>query len=120
MSESVSEQLNLPEVTEIQKLRFKRICERVSNGEISANKSYEYAQMDGQNEDDKGFKGGFKDWVTLATSNDWFKDKNNVETVVQPEPEKKKTNVILPILIGVGVVVVLYVIVKRMTAKENK
>ncbi len=122
MSQSISDQLKFSDLTDKQKSRFKMICERVSKKEIGANKAYEYAQIDGETEDDLGFKGTFKDWLATASSYDWFGEKSNPnqQLVVQPDPPKKKTNVIVPILIGVTAALILYVVVKRMTAKEAK
>jgi len=115
MAETVEEQLDIKFFTNKQAERFSMLCERVRNGEISANKSYEYAKADGDDEDNKGFNGTFKDWVDTATTKGWL---NVIETPkVELEPTKK-TNYVLPILIGVGVAIVLIYAIKKFSKKD--
>ena len=117
--ETVTKQLNISEVTENQKKRIFLLCERVNLGEITKNEAYRYSQLDGETEVEKGYKGSYKDWITLAQSNEWL-NIANAEQVAVVEPPKKKTNYIAPILIGVGVALILRMIIKSGNKTESK
>ena len=119
--QTTNEQLNLPVFSEKQKARFSELCEKVRSGQLSANQSYKYAQVDGETEDDRGFKGSLKEWVETAKLNGWL---DPILQINQPKPapvvveEEKKTNYVLPIVIGVGVAIVLIYAIKKFSKKD--
>lgn len=122
MTETTNEQLNLPVFSDKQKARFSALCERVRNGELTANQSYKFAQADGVDEDDKGFKGSLKEWVENAKLHQWLDPILQVSTNPKPvQPiveEEKKTNYVLPIVFGVGVAIVLIYAIKKFSKKD--
>lgn len=122
MTETTNEQLNLPVFSDKQKARFSALCERVRNGELTANQSYKFAQADGVDEDDKGFKGSLKEWVENAKLHQWLDPILQVSTNPKPvQPiveEEKKTNYVLPIVVGVGVAIVLIYAIKKFSKKD--
>lgn len=118
MSPTVAEQLSIPEITEKQALRFRTLCERVNKKDISANKSYEYARADG-GEGDEGFKGTFKDWVALATTNGWIQQPQQPVPTPEVKPEPEKRSVVIPVVFGVIAAVVIFVLIKSAMNKEK-
>lgn len=120
---STNEQLNIPVYSDKQRARFSSLCEQVRAGKISANQSYRYAQMDGEDEEDKGFKGSLKEWIETAKANQWLDELNNrissnqtVAPIIENKPEEK--SMVMPILIGVGIAVVLVYAIKKFSKKD--
>jgi hypothetical protein len=121
-TETVSEQLSLPAYSDKQRFRFEKLCQRVKRREITANQAYKYSQVDGEEEDNKGFKGSLKEWITLAQQNEWLNTPEqavtNTEGLKPPAKEEKETNYLMPILIGAGVAIVLIYAIKKFSKKE--
>lgn len=121
-TETVSEQLSLPTYSDKQIFRFRKLCERVKNREITANQAYKYSQIDGDGDDDKGFKGSLKEWIVLAQDKGWLDvpEQNNTGQLKPParEEEKKETNYLMPILIGAGVAIVLIYAIRKFSKTE--
>lgn len=118
----INDQLDLSNVTPSQRKRFGLLYERVKRKEMSANKAYDFAQQDGADDDDKGFKGSFAEWITIAQNSNWGGNESEVNAKVlndAPAPQKSKTNYIFPILVGVGVAVVLIYAIKKFGSKAN-
>lgn len=122
MTEIITEETGLKTFSEKQKARFSALCEKVRNGELTANQAYKLANADGETEDDKGFKGSLKEWIEEAKVNQWLDPLLQISTNPKPvQPivnQEKKPNLILPILIGVGIAVVLVYAIKKFSKKD--
>lgn len=118
-TETVTEQLNISEVTEMQKKRIFLLCERVNLGEISKNEAYRFSQLDGETEAEKGYKGSYKEWVTLAQTNEWLNKPKVEQTSVVEPPKPAKINWVTPVAIGVGLGL-LILILKNLRTTETK
>ena len=114
-TETVNEQLEIPVVTEAQKKRIQFLCAKVNRNEITKNEAFRYSKADGDNEDDKGFKGTYKEWMDVALANGLVE---KPQEIVAPEPEKKPTNWIAPICIGIGVGILLIIVAKKYASKQ--
>ena len=113
--ETIAEQLNIPVATESQRQRIFLLCERVNRNEMSRNEAYRFSQVDGDTPEEVGYKGAYKDWVNLAIDNGWLNTQEESKLDVVPEPPKP--NYVVPILVGIGVGFLIYVIVKKAVKK---
>lgn len=115
-----------PMLSEVQKKRFSELCAKIKSGELKANKAYEYALMNGTEEDDKGFVGSFKSWLESAVEFGWL---DKPEGSQQPQPTmptrpatkpvtENKTNYVVPIVAGVIVAVVFIYAIKKFSKKD--
>lgn len=115
MTDTTNEQLKLPVFTETQKKRFSSLCEKVRSGNLNANQSYRLAQIDGESQDDQGFKGSFKEWIEASKINNWLPESS--ADVNEPKKsttviKESKTDYITPIVIGLVIAGIFYTLKK--------
>ena len=95
----------MKQMSSTQAERWKGLCDQVTKGKLTATKSWKFAQINGTESEDEGYKGSFKRWVQQMASMSWLPA--NTSTEVEPENtkpiEQPKRDYTVPIVIGVGV-----------------
>lgn len=115
----IEDKLNLG-FNEIQKNRFSLLGQRVKRKEITPSQAWKLALQEGEG-DDKGFKGTFKQWITIAEQNGWIGSQQKTEELKVSENEiieAKKTNYVMPILIGAGLAILLIYAIKKFSKND--
>lgn len=106
--------------TQNQLNRYAMLCQKVAQGEITANEAYKYAKEDGNTHDSKGFKGSFKEFMNFTKEAGWMPLSPEVKPEIMepkrpvaPSQKEEKRNYVVPVVIGLAIAGVLVYAMKK-------